>query len=88
MFSVFPDNPDDPLADGVNNLYTSLCRAAETGQAHKMMVQHYDIRDLNGKFVERYWQPVNTPLVDQKGHLIYLLHHVEDVTNDVLSAKE
>ena len=85
LFEIFPDNPDDPLADGVSNLYASLRTVAKTGQAHAMAIQRYDIRDPDGHFVERHWQPVNSPIHDRDGVLIYLLHHVEDVTADVLS---
>jgi PAS domain-containing protein len=84
MFDLFPDNPDDPLADGVRNLYASLTIAANTGRPHRMPLQRYDIRDAAGFFVERYWQPVNKPLVDQEGRLVGLLHQVEDVTEAVL----
>ena len=31
LFEVFPDNPDDPTADGVRNLRASLIRVLETG---------------------------------------------------------
>ena len=80
LFEIFPDNPDDPLADGVSNLYGSLRIVGETGRAHAMKVQRYDIRDPSGAFVERHWQPINSPIHDTAGHLVYLLHHVEDVT--------
>ncbi len=83
LFEIFPDNPDDPLADGVSNLYTSLKIVAKTGRAHAMAVQRYDIRDPSGAFVERHWQPVNTPVHDAEGRLVFLLHHVEDVTDQV-----
>jgi PAS domain-containing protein len=86
LFEIFPDNPDDELADGVSNLYTSLRTVVRTGQPHAMSVQRYDIRDLQGQFVERYWQPINSPIHDRDGLLIYLLHHVQDVTADVLSS--
>lgn len=86
LFEVFPDNPDDATADGVNNLYASLRTAAETGQPHAMPIQRYDVRDPSGHFVKRYWQPVNTPVFEPEGRLICLLHHVEDVTRDVLSS--
>ena len=56
LFNVFPDNPDDPFADGVSNLYASLRSAAETGRPHAMQIQRYDLRHPNGKFVERYWR--------------------------------
>jgi len=88
MFDVFPDNPDDPFADGVSNLYASLRSAAETGRPHAMQVQRYDLRHSNGKFVERYWRPVNSPVFDDNGRLIYLLHYVEDVTSEVLLSSQ
>jgi PAS domain-containing protein len=88
LFEVFPDNPDDALADGVSNLYASLKIVAETGQPHAMAVQRYDIRDPNGEFVERHWQPVNSPIHDRDGHLVFLLHHVEDVTAQVQRPSE
>ncbi|TFV68792.1 diguanylate cyclase [Bradyrhizobium frederickii] len=83
LFEIFPDNPDDPLADGVSNLYSSLKIVGETGRAHAMAVQRYDIRDPGGVFVERHWQPINSPIHDAAGRLLYLLHHVEDVTAQV-----
>jgi len=83
LFEIFPDNPDDPLADGVSNLYTSLRIVGETGRAHAMKIQRYDIRDGNGAIVERHWQPINSPIHDAAGHLLFLLHHVEDVTAQV-----
>ena len=83
LFEVFPDNPTDPAADGVANLYASLRTAAETRRPHEMPVQRYDIRDGDGRFVERHWRPVNAPVVDDDGALIALLHHVEDVTANV-----
>jgi PAS domain-containing protein len=88
LFDVFPDNPDDSSADGVNNLFASLRIVAETGKAHKMAVQRYDVRNADGVFVERHWQPINTPLFDEDGHLRYILHHVEDVTKTIRIARE
>jgi PAS domain-containing protein len=86
LFEIFPDNPEDEFADGVSNLYASLRTVAQTGQPHAMAVQRYDIRDTSGQFVERHWQPINTPIHDAEGHLIFLLHHVEDVTEEVMSS--
>ena len=86
LFEIFPDNPDEALADGVSNLYASLRTVVKTGQPHAMAVQRYDIRDPDGKFIERHWQPINSPIHDRDGLLIYLLHHVEVVTEEVLSS--
>ncbi len=86
LFDVFPDNPADSLADGVSNLYASLKIVAQTGEPHAMAIQRYDIRDPTGHFVERHWLPINRPIQDTNGHLVFLLHHVEDVTEDVLTS--
>ncbi|UGX91148.1 PAS domain-containing protein [Bradyrhizobium barranii subsp. barranii] len=84
LFQVFPDDPDQPFADGVANLYNSLKTVAKTGRPHAMAVQRYDIRDTAGIFVERHWQPINTPVHDEVGRLVFLLHHVEDVTGQIV----
>lgn len=80
LFDVFPDNPSLEEADGVDNLYQSLAMVVKTGQPHAMAVQRYDIRTPAGEFIERHWQPINTPIHDGDSHLIALLHHIEDVT--------
>ena len=82
---MFPDNPEIETADGVSNLFDSLRIVVETGQPHAMSVQRYDVRDCAGAFIEKYWQPINTPVQDHDSRLICLLHHVEDVTAEVLA---
>jgi hypothetical protein len=76
MFDVFPDNPEDPDADGVANLYRSLRAVSETHKAHAMAVQRYDVR-VDGVFLERHWLPFNTPVFDQHGRLSYIVHQVQ-----------
>ena len=51
--------------------------------AHTMPAQKYDIRrprELGGGFEERYWSPVNSPLLDDNGEVQFIIHRVEDVT--------
>lgn len=86
LFDVFPDNPDDAMADGVHNLFTSLKAVVETGEPNIMELLRYDIRDTTGKFVVRYWQPINTPMFAEDHTLVYILHHAEDVTADAEKA--
>ncbi|HND62544.1 MAG TPA: PAS domain S-box protein [Opitutaceae bacterium] len=80
LFEVFPDNPDDPRADGVAKLRASLDRVLATGEADTMAIQHYDVRRPDGTFEEKYWSPVNAPMRDADGRLQYIIHRVEDVT--------
>jgi PAS domain S-box-containing protein len=80
LFEVFPDNPGDPGATGVRNLQASLEEVIRTGKPHRMALQKYDIRTPAGEFEERYWEPLNAPVFDGPGTLIYIIHRVEDVT--------
>jgi signal transduction histidine kinase len=82
LFQIFPDNPDDSTATGVNNLRASLGTVLQTNVPHAMAVQKYDIpkRDGSDGFEERYWTPVNIPVFSATGALISIMHHVEDVT--------
>jgi signal transduction histidine kinase len=89
IFEVFPDNPGDPAATGVRNLKMSLARALETKIPDTMAVQKYDIRKPESEgagFEERYWSPINTPILDEHNEIRYIIHRVEDVT-DYIRAK-
>lgn len=86
LFSVFPDNPDDPSASGVRNLRTSLERVLRLHVPDSMAIQKYDIRrpeEEGGGFEERYWSPMNSPVLDGEGRLLYIIHRAEDVTDFV-----
>ncbi|MGZ9928677.1 PP2C family protein-serine/threonine phosphatase [Streptomyces sp. NC-S4] len=82
LFDVFPDNPNDPAANGVRNLRASLERVAATGESDSMAVQRYDVEypDGSGVWHERYWSPVNVPVLAPDGTVALLLHRVEEVT--------
>jgi signal transduction histidine kinase/CheY-like chemotaxis protein len=84
IFDVFPDNPDDPSADGVANLRRSLESVVATGRKDTMALQRYDIPGgAAGTFDERYWSPVNSPVLDAEGRVTHIIHRVEDVTDFV-----
>lgn len=83
IFDVFPDNPDDASATGVSNLRASLERALSERVPDTMALQKYDIRRSEaegGGFEERYWSPVNTPILGADQRVSYIIHRVEDVT--------
>jgi PAS domain S-box-containing protein len=87
LFEVFPDNPHDPGATGVTNLRASLMRVLQNKQPDVMPIQKYDI-PVNGSsdtFEIRYWSPLNIPVLDASGKLVYIIHQVEDVTERILT---
>lgn len=88
LFEAFPDNPDDPEASGTKNLKASLNKVLQTKRLHSMPIQKYDIQSSEkGKFEVRYWSPRNVPVLDDAGHVLYIVHQVEDVTPLVQSRK-
>ncbi len=86
LFDVFPDNPDDPSADSIRNTRASMNRVLQTHQPDTMVVQRHDVRnpDADGGFEVRYWSPVNSPVLNDDGTLVYIIHRVENVTDFVL----
>ena len=86
IFDVFPDNPDDATATGVENLRASLERVVASGAPDAMPIQKYDIRrpaSRGGGFEERYWSPINSPVFAGGSTVKYIIHRVEDVTEFV-----
>jgi len=80
LFEVFPDNPDDKLADGVSNLSRSLHTVLKEKKRHVMAVQRYDVQGPDGIFEERYWSPINIPILNANNEMDCIVHRVEDVT--------
>ena len=80
LFEIFPDNPNAGHADGVHNLRASLLRVMQTRAPDAMPIQKYDIRRPGGAFEERFWRPLNWPILGDDGYVALIVHQVEDVT--------
>lgn len=91
LFEVFPDNPEDLTATGVNDLRISLERVLQDKVQDVMGIQKYDTpkrnTDENG-FEVKYWSPINTPVFDENGFIVYIIHRVEDVTEFIQLSKK
>jgi PAS domain S-box-containing protein len=86
LFEVFPDNPDDPDADGVSNLHASLSRVLATRRPDAMPIQHYDVQrpaTAGGAFEERHWSVLNSPVIGPDGQVRWIIHRADDVTEFV-----
>ena len=90
LFDVFPDNPADVAASGVKNLHASLRQVVVTKSVHAMAIQKYDVQRMieeDDGFDERYWSPINWPVLDASDKLVYIIHEVGDVTTQVLAER-
>jgi len=86
VFDVFPDNPNESAPSGVRNLRASLERVLREKVSDTMAVQKYDIRKPAGEggaFEERFWSPINSPVLGPDNSVAYIVHRVEDVTDFV-----
>ncbi|MFI9075476.1 PP2C family protein-serine/threonine phosphatase [Streptomyces sioyaensis] len=85
LFDVFPENSDTSDASGERNLRASLERVLATGHRDTMGLQRYDVEAPGrpGVFEERYWSPVNAPVLGPDGQVQLIVHRVEEVTEIV-----
>jgi signal transduction histidine kinase len=88
LFEVFPDNPEDKTATGTSNLRASLNTVLNKRIAHTMAIQKYDIRRTDGSYEERFWNPINIPVLNADGQIAYIIHRVEDVTQFIRLKEE
>jgi signal transduction histidine kinase/CheY-like chemotaxis protein len=74
----------DEQAKVLRNLRLSLERVRRSRVADTVAVQRYDLRRPAGDgFEERYWSTINSPVLDGRRQLVYIIHRVEDVTEFV-----
>ncbi|MDC3739285.1 response regulator [Pseudomonas syringae pv. syringae] len=88
IFEVFGRNPDEHSEFGAGVLRASLERVMHSRQPDHMAITKYDIPRVVGEdagFEVRYWSPLNTPVLNDLGEVIYIIHQTEDVTEQVLA---
>jgi PAS domain S-box-containing protein len=80
IYEIFPDQPGNTA---IASWRTSLARVRETGAPDTMAIQKYDIRRPDGVAEERYWSPMNSPVLGADRRIEYFIHRVVDVTEYV-----
>ena len=81
LFEVFPDNPSDDDPVGSRTLRDSLARVVATREPDRMPIVRYDVRrpaSEGGAFEERYWSPLNIPVIGTDGSIDCIVHRVEE----------
>jgi PAS domain S-box-containing protein len=82
VFEAFPDNPNDPEIKGVSTLRASLERVLATREPDTLPGLKYDVARPDGSFEERWWSPVNSAVLDERGEVEALIHNANDVTDE------
>lgn len=93
LFQVFANNLFETTADGISNIRTSLNRVIITKTAEKIAGVKYDIpisAYKGGGLMQKYWQLIYTPVLDEFKEVKYVLLHVkeEDVTENATFASQ
>ena len=82
IFEAFPDNPDDLTASGVSRLRASLVHVLATRKPDVLPGLKYDVAQPDGTFEERWWSPINSPVLDENGQVEAIIHNANDVTEN------
>ncbi|MCC2959597.1 PAS domain S-box protein [Massilia sp. IC2-278] len=80
MFDACPGNPEGAGADGAALLRASFERVLASVRPDCLPDLRYDIARPDGSVEERWWRPVNAPVLDQDGMVEAIIHHAHDVT--------
>ena len=86
VFGAFPANPSDNESKNIERTIFSFEEAIRTKKAHTMYNYRYDI-PVPGKpdeFEVRYWTTSNTPVLDEAGNVMFLIHSPLNVTEIVI----
>lgn len=87
LFDVFPKIPDWSAEEG--GIAFSINQVIETGKPHQLPVTRFDVPDPTNEdqLLERYWHTSHTPVFDGEGDLCYIIHHTQDVSEQVIAEK-
>ncbi|MET8966181.1 SpoIIE family protein phosphatase [Streptomyces sp. NPDC004074] len=87
LFQAYPDNPYDGHGAGRDDMESSLRRVLKTGCPDAVGPMRFDVEDPGrpGAFAERYWSPINAPVLDADGRVALIVHRLAEVTDLVVS---
>ena len=93
IFEFFPDSvdrvhttdsterADNPAGGSVAILKASLQRVLDTRAPDALSGFRFDIDRPDGSVEQRWWNPVNSPVLDENGNVEAIIHHANDVTD-------
>lgn len=78
VFDAFPEDPNS-----VDDLEASLRRVLATGTQDVEGPIRHDVEepDRPGVFAERYWSPINAPVLNSVGTIALVVHRIEEITD-------
>ena len=76
--------------NSVDILQHSLDKVLESRQQDKIEVIQYDIPnpEEQGKYLERYWQTISTPVPDQQGEVLCIILEIKNITEKIKAERQ
>ena len=82
LFDVFPDNPDEINFEGGKKIRASLNSVLINKVPDTLSVLKYDIPNLEGGFIEKYWKICHSPVFDDFNEVENIIQVAEDVSEN------
>lgn len=84
VFEAFFDSDQHQQAGEGVKLEASLRQVLHQKRPHAMADQRYDrVNPQTGQLEIKVWKPLNQPVLDSAGQVIYIIHSVDDITEMV-----
>ena len=77
IFDAYPDHPEGAGAAAL--LRASFEHVLASRQSDCLPDLRYDIARPDGSVEERWWRPINSPVLDQDGMVEAIIHHANDI---------
>ena len=87
LFDLFPDGPGGAGTEAALSIRVSLDRVIAARAPDTTELQRHDLARPDaegGGREERYWNVVNTPVMNASGEVAFVIHRIEDVTEPTL----
>lgn len=87
VFDIFPI--DENIADSVA-IRDSLHKVVETRLPDQLPIGRYDLPDPEHaeQIKTHYWHSLNTPVLNQDGEILYIIHSTRELTAQITAEKE
>jgi len=82
FFSIFPDHPNEIETVTKNGLRASFNSVLKNKIANTLPVTQYDIPNLEGGFIKKYWKTSHYPIFDEFNEVKYIMQVAEDVSEN------
>ena len=87
VLEVLPNNPSDPDSTSNEMFRTFLERTVAEKAFLTKPARRYDIEIPGRGWVEKYYLPAFSPVLDDDGEVAYVMHVVTDITELVASSE-